>query len=43
MQPNFKDGVKFSEHLLGMKMGKTEIKMKNQYTLDKRYWILVKL
>ena len=43
MQPNFKDGVKFSEHLLGMKMGKTEIKMKNQYTLNKRYWILVKL
>ena len=27
MKPNFKDSVKFSEHLMGIEMGKTEVKM----------------
>jgi len=27
MKPNFKDAFPFSEHLIGMEMGKTEIKM----------------
>ena len=27
MKPNFKDGRKFSENLMGVEMGKTKIKM----------------
>ena len=29
MNPNFKDGCKFSENLMGVETGKTNIKMMN--------------